>query len=148
MRTKPHLSGGGVVVKVLEKEDVENLYLRCSLMKFQVFGKAIPIGSIGLIVIFACIYHKQQPFMLVNIPYIYPMGHICFGKFTVLKFLFFFFVFFLNGNCFVSEQNLTNSRTVWGYKSWTGIQQMRWADMARMCVCVWKRGLHTTRRAP
>ena len=71
------------------------------------------------------------------------MGHTSFGKFTVLKF-FLFFVFFLNGNCFVSEQNLTNSRTVWGYKSWTGIQQMRWADMARMCVCVWKRGLHSS----
>lgn len=32
----------GVVVKVLEKEDVENLYLRCSLMKFQVFEKQYP----------------------------------------------------------------------------------------------------------
>lgn len=73
---KTTLEWGGVIVKVLEKEDVENLYLRCSLMKFQVFGKAIPIGSIGLIVIFAYIYHKQQPFMLVNIPYIYILWDI------------------------------------------------------------------------
>ena len=76
MCVQNHTWVGGVVVKVLEKEDVENLYLRCSLMKFQVFGKAIPIGSIGLIVIFACIYHKQQPFMLVNIPYIYILWDI------------------------------------------------------------------------
>ena len=79
------------------------------------------IGSIGHGSYISLIYHGEATVHVGKYTiHLYPMGHTCFGKFTVLT----SFPFLcLNGTCFVSEQNLTNSRTLWGCKSLTAIQK-------------------------